>query len=105
MNNILQLKTFVLSFIFGVAFYLLSRFNYYIIKNKHWFWQFIFSLFFTIDSVLIYMYFNYRLNNGCYHIYFLTVIIIGYVVMMMYYKKIMIVCKKYVKKIKKSKNN
>ena len=98
MDSILQLETFVFSFIFGVVFYLLSKFNFYIVKNKSIVIKFSISLIYVIDMVLLYFYFNYKLNNGVFHLYFLLTIIIGYIFMTHYYNKI---CKIYVK-IKKN---
>ena len=101
MNSILQIKTFIFSFVFGLLFFIFTKLNYYLIKNLHPFWKLIFSIIFTIDCVLLYIYFNYKINNGCFHFYFLLFLIIGYVVMLKYYSKLYIMCKKYVKKVKK----
>lgn len=103
MDSILQLKTFIFSFLYGVLFFIMAKCNLYFIKNKCIFWQFIINMIFVLDMVLIYYYINYRLNNGCFHIYFLLTIGFGYIVMLMYFKKIAVICKKYVKRIKKSK--
>ena len=98
MSSYLQLQTFIYSFIYGYIFYILSKFNLIVIKNKSLFWQFITSFIFVIDMLLIYTYFNYQLNNGYFHIYFLLIIIIGYIIGSVSLKKICQMCVKIYKK-------
>ena len=100
MSSILQIKTFIYSFIFGISFYYLVRINNFMIRNISSFWQFVFNLIFIIDSVLVYIFFNYRLNNGYFHFYFLIVMVIGFVLADKLINKI---CKKCVNRFKKSK--
>ena len=101
MNSYIQVLSFIISFIYGIIFYLLTRFNNYILENKHKVLRFIITLVFIVDVVILYVYLMYKVNNGYFHIYFIIVVIIGFVIMNKFYDKLQKACKKYVKKIKK----
>lgn len=100
MNSYLQLLSFFVSFGYGMLFYLLTRFNKFILSNKKYFLQFIITLVFIIDIVIIYIYIMYKINNGIIHPYFVITLIIGYILMLKLFDKCKILCKICVKKIK-----
>ena len=96
MSSYLQVLSFLVSFLFGVFFYLLSRYNKYILKSKNVFIKYLVTLVFVIDMVILYVYFMYKINYGNIHKYFVLLVIIGYIFMHKFYNK----CKHYVKRIK-----
>ena len=101
MDSFIQVFSFGVSFLYGLLFYLLTRFNYFILEKKNNIIKFLVTLVFIIDIVILYVYLLYKINNGYFHIYFIIVVIIGFGIMNKFYKKIKNTCKKYVKKIKK----
>ena len=92
MNSLVQVVSFLVSFVYGIVIYLLSRFNKYILINKKTFFKLIITLVFIIDMVILYIYILYRINHGYFHIYVVTNV---------FYKKIKKICKMFVKKKKK----
>lgn len=101
MNSTVQLISFLVSFIYGIIFYLLTRFNKYIIENRKIVFRFIITLIFIIDIAILYIYIIYRINHGYFHIYFIFTVIIGFIITHVFYGKIKNMCKKYVKKLRK----
>ena len=101
MNSYIQLISFLVSFLYGIFFYLLTRFNKYILVNRKLFFKFFITLIFIIDIVILYIYILYKINHGYFHLYFLITVIIGFLVTHVFYPKIKNMCKMYVKKIKK----
>ena len=88
MNSTVQLISFLVSFIYGIIFYLLTRFNKYIIENRKIVFRFIITLIFIIDIAILYIYIIYRINHGYFHIYFIFTVIIGFIVTHVFYGKI-----------------
>ena len=99
MNSTIQLISFLVSFIYGILFYLLTRFNKYIIENRRIVFRFIITLIFIIDIAILYIYIMYRINNGYFHIYFIFTVILGFVVTHVFYRKIKNMCKNCVNKL------
>lgn len=101
MDSFIQVLSFGVSFLYGLLFYLLTRFNYFILEKKNNIIKFLVTLVFIIDIVILYVYLLYKINNGYFHIYFIIVVIIGFGIINKFYDKFKNTCKKYVKKIKK----
>ncbi len=101
MNSFIQFFSFLVSFLYGMIFYLLTKFNYYILSNKKGLVKFIVTLVFIIDIVILYIYIMYKINNGYFHIYFVIMVILGFVLMHRLYKYLQMLCKSCVNKIKK----
>ena len=101
MTSYIQIISFLISFIYGIFFYLLSRFNKYILDNKKKLITLIITTIFIIDIVILYIYIIYKINHGYFHIYFLITVIIGFSLTNIYYYKLKNICKIYVKKILK----
>ncbi len=99
MNSTIQLISFLVSFIYGILFYLLTRFNKYIIENRRIVFRFIITLIFIIDIAILYIYIMYRINHGYFHIYFIFTVILGFVVTHVFYRKIKNMCKNCVNKL------
>lgn len=101
MTSYIQIISFLISFIYGIFFYLLSRFNKYILDNKNKLITLIITTIFIMDIVILYIYIIYKINHGYFHIYFLITVIIGFSLTNIYYYKLKNICKIYVKKILK----
>lgn len=91
MNSFIQLESFIVSFIYGIIFCLLSIFNKYILINKNILINFIITLIFIIDIVLLYIFIMYKINNGIIHPFFIITVLLGFITC---YK---LKCKIYVK--------
>ena len=100
MDSFIQLLSFLASFLYGIIFYLLTKFNYFILDNKKGIVKFIITLVFIIDIVILYIYVMYRINNGYFHIYFVILVILGFILMHKLYKYLQMLCKSCVNKIK-----
>lgn len=79
MDNKLQIITFIFSFIYGFLYYYLVRLNNLLIKNNKTIIKYLDNTLFTLDTVLIYVIINYKINSGYFHIYFIIVLIIGFI--------------------------
>lgn len=76
----LQIISLIVSFIFGIFFNILLKFNYKIIYNENKIVQIFGTFLFIIASSLLYFYILLKINNGVVHIYCLLAILIGYIV-------------------------
>lgn len=77
MDIVIQFKTIIFSFFYGVVFSLFLGFNYKFMINNGVF-SFIFSLFFSIVCVLVYFIFLKKINFGFFHPYEIFCIIFGF---------------------------
>lgn len=91
-----QLLSFLVSFLYGIGFYLFTRFNKFMLSNKNNVIKFLVTLVFIIDVVILYIYFMYKINYGNIHPYFVVFVVLGFLFMGKYFNK----CKECVKKIK-----
>ena len=103
MHSFIQILTFIFSFIYGIFFYLLARFNNFILKDKKNVTKFLITLVFIIDIVILYIYLMFKINHGYFHIYFLAILCLGFILMIIMYPKIKNKCKICVKNIKRTK--
>lgn len=101
MNSYIQVISFLISFLYGISFYLLTRFNNFILEGKRQFFKFLVTLVFIIDIVILYVYLMYKINSGNFHIYFCFVVVLGFILINKYYDNLKNICKKYVNVIKK----
>lgn len=103
MNQIIQIESLIFSFIYGIFFAFFTRINYKYLNDKKLYFKIIFTIIFTIDNVLLYLYFLIKINSGYVHIYFIICLILGYFLAT---KKIFLLIKripfkKLIEKIKK----
>ena len=78
MDEVTQLISFFLSFLFGMFFHFLSNYHFkIIIKYAIWF-QYLVTFLFIIDSVLAYVLLMYHVNFGVIHLYFLAFVFLGF---------------------------
>lgn len=101
MNSYVQVLSFIVSFIYGLVFYLLSYANKIMINNKNNVIKLLITLVFVIDMVILYIYIMYKINYGMIHPYFVAVVFFGYIVMMFMFDKCVSLLKKLIKKIKR----
>ncbi len=101
MNSYVQVLSFVVSFIYGLVFYLLSYVNKIMINNKNNVIKLLITLVFVIDMVILYIYIMYKINYGMIHPYFVAVVFIGYIVMMFTFDKCILCFKNILKNLKR----
>ena len=97
MNNVIQLFSFIISFLFGIVFAFLNELNSSLIKKKKLYLKIIITFLFVVDVSLLYLIVIYKLNNGIMHVYFLIFIILGYIIS---YKKIKVLSKNVKRTVK-----
>ena len=74
----LQLITFIFSFVYGFIYFYLVKLNRILTKDNKTIIKYIDTSLFTLDSVLIYVVINYKINEGYFHIYFMIILTIGF---------------------------
>ncbi len=74
-----QILCFIVSFIYGVFYNLISKLNYKIIENKNVFLKIVITSIFIFNSIILYLIILYKINFAIYHIYFLFILILGYI--------------------------
>jgi len=103
MTSKIQLITFVISFIYGIFFSILTIFNFKLIKNLKRYIQHFITFIYVLDMIIIYIIVLYKINNGYCHIYFILMVIFGFIIGLFlynyYFSKINV--NKIMKKLKK----
>ena len=56
MNSYVQVISLLVSFIYGIVFYILSKFNKYIISNKNNIVKLLVTTVYVVDMVIIYIF-------------------------------------------------
>ena len=84
-----QLLSFVVSFIYGIFFYILLEINSRFVYSSSFFIKFLGSFIFILFSGLIYFFILMKINNGYIHIYFILCIILGYFLCKVIYKRLL----------------
>ena len=79
MNSYIQLICLVFSFLYGCFIYYSNNLNIKIIKNKNILIKLILSIIYVFNISMLYVLFLYKINYGVLHIYFVLLIILGYV--------------------------
>jgi|GEM_PF-1892800 len=79
MDYKLQIISLLVSFSFGVLFTILVEINRKLISNKKKYLQNILTVVFIMDIVLLYILIIYKVNGGTFHLYFILLIIFGYI--------------------------
>lgn len=88
MDSILQLKTLFFSFLFGMFFFYVTKYNYYITQNMKVISKYLITFIFVIDGALLYLYLLFKLNHGKVHIYYLLMFSLGYFLMLIINRKL-----------------
>ncbi len=93
MDSLLQIKSLLFSFGYGMLFYYLAKYNLYLIKNLHVITKYLITLVFVIDSVLLYVYLLFKINHGIFHFYFFLMFGLGFWLSLWLQPKIVNLCK------------
>ena len=97
MSSNLQLISFLVSFIFGIFFYYITILNFYLIDNFKLIIKHLLTFIYVIDMAIIYIIIFYHINKGYFHIYFILMVLVGYIMGFLLNKKVIskIIVKKY----------
>ena len=79
MNSRLQIITFIFSFIYGFIYFYLVKLNRYLTSSNKRLIKYIDNILFTLDSVLLYVVINYKINSGYFHVYFILILFLGFI--------------------------
>jgi len=88
MNSKMQLLSFLISFIFGIFFYLLTILNFKLIENLKRYIQHILTFVYVLDIIIIYIIIFYHINRGYFHVYFILMVFVGFFIGHILYKKL-----------------
>lgn len=94
MDSYTQVFIIIISYLYGLIFYLLAKYNFWLIKNLKKIGQYLITGIFLIDIVILYIYIIYHINRGIFHIYFLLALFLGYLTLALNYEKIVKFCQK-----------
>ena len=75
----LQIKALIVSFVYGIIISYLIKIQYKYLFPGKYFLQILVDTLFVCDIFLMYFFILKNINNGVFHIYFLLIIIVGYV--------------------------
>ena len=89
MNAKLQLITFIISFIYGIIFSLLTIYNFKLIAKLKVIFKHLITFIYVLDMTIIYIIILYHLNKGYFHIYFIMTVFLGFVIGLIIYKKLL----------------
>ena len=78
MNAIVQIKSLLFSFLYGMLFSYLTSINYKYLFNKQYLIKISFTIIFILDICLLYLYLLLKLNGGYIHIYFIMCASLGF---------------------------
>lgn len=73
-----QIIALIISFIYGIFFYITWKLNEWIIKNKKRRYRSIISILYMYVIVLLYIITIFKINNGKFHIYFFILLYLGF---------------------------
>lgn len=77
MNVYVQLKSFIISYIYGIIIYNIIKYYFNInFKCNKYIKSFI-TIIFTLDIFIIYTCILYKINGGYLHLYFILIFILG----------------------------
>lgn len=79
MNSYIQLFLIIFSFIYGNVLYYLNDMNIKLFKKNNFIIKIIGLLLYVVVIVMFYIFVLYRLCYGELHIYFILLIVLGYV--------------------------
>ncbi len=88
MELIIQIRSLVFSFFYGVFFSFLLTNNYKFIHKGSLIYRITISILFVINNCLLYFIIIKKINNGIIHFYFVSMIVLGYFAVNPYIKKI-----------------
>ena len=75
----IQIISLIASYVFGILFYILNKINSKIIYQKNRIIQSLSTILFIYNIVLLYIIIMFKINHGTFHIYFIFMIILGFI--------------------------
>lgn len=87
MNSVNQIISFIVSFLYGFIFFLLTKVNFYLIEQLKNIIKNIITVVFVLDMIFLYILILYKINGGYFHIYFIVTVVFGYIISFVFYKK------------------
>ena len=88
---IVQIKSLIVSFLYGIILFIMLEINSKLLYSSNLFIKFICSILFVAFNTLLYFIILMYINNGYVHLYFFISVILGYLLCGFLYK---IICKK-----------
>ena len=79
MDYKIQLISLLVSFLFGVAFYFTSLLNYKIIKKYNNIFKYLITFVYMLNIAIIYICLLFKINNGNVHLYFILMVLCGFI--------------------------
>lgn len=73
-----QLQVLIVSFVYGVLFSYLLKVHYKFLFDGKLFYKILITFLFVFDNCLLYFLILKSINSGIFHIYFLFLLILGY---------------------------
>lgn len=73
-----QLQVLIVSFVYGILFSYLLKIQYKFLFEGKLFYKILITLLFVFDNCLLYFLILRAINNGIFHIYFIFLLILGY---------------------------
>lgn len=96
----IQIISIIFSFVFGLLFSILTNINYKFLFSKNMVLKILFTAIFVLDSGLLYFLIIKRINNGVINIYFLLLIVLGFITGFVKLSKYVNIVKKSLKSVK-----
>jgi hypothetical protein len=83
----IQILSFVVSFCYGIFFYLMLEFCSKFLYSKYLLLRIISSFLFVLFHTVFYFFLLMKINYGYIHVYFFLCILVGYILCKVVYKK------------------
>lgn len=87
----IQIQSLIVSFVYGMFAALIYNLIYFLLYNKNTFIKVTSNLVFSIFLSILYFYLLYLINNAALHIYFILMLITGFIISNKNIKKIRII--------------
>ena len=78
MDEVIQLFSFFVSFCIGFVFSIVTKFHFKLVDSYPKILQYLLTVLYVIDFVLLYVILMYHINGGVIHIYFLAFVFVGF---------------------------
>ncbi len=77
MDVLIQLFSIILSFVYGIFLTCAFYGHFMVIRRLNIYWKSFLSVLFSLDSIMLYIYLLYVLNEGFIHLYFFFALVLG----------------------------
>lgn len=78
MDLLIQLQVFIVSFVYGILFAYILKLEYHVLFDSKIWYQALLTILFILDNCLLYFLILKTINHGIFHIYFLFMLILGF---------------------------